>query len=245
MNTFALMMRDPPEEQCLLGDSDLAEPAHPDRKEMVRRHQPELLQCVVDVPRLEYVVGHDDPDDAIGSASGTRREGSSGMERERVSDESASAPAHRWMAPVVLVGVVVVIGYFVLGMPGMDHSGDEGPTMAGMDHSASETAYELLGPAEFEARVGPGVFLVNVHTSYDGEIPGTDAFVSASDISGTTALPEQLDATILVYCRTGRMSVLAAEALLEHGYTRLAVLDGGLDAWEASGRPVAVDIARR
>ncbi len=38
------------------------------------------------------------------------------------------------------------------------------------------------------------------------------------------------DAPVLVYCRTGRRSVMAAEALVRFGYTR--VLDmGGLEGW--------------
>jgi rhodanese-related sulfurtransferase len=159
-------------------------------------------------------------------------------------DVASQSSTNRWTAPALGVGVAVVIGYFALGMPGMDHTGGTDGSMAGMDHSAADMAYELLDPGQFEERIGGDAFLVNVHSPYDGEIEGTSAFIAASDIRGSTALPEDLDAPILVYCRTGRMSVDAADALVERGYSRAAVLDGGLAAWEASGRPVALDAAR-
>jgi rhodanese-related sulfurtransferase len=43
----------------------------------------------------------------------------------------------------------------------------------------------------------------------------------------------------ILYCASGGRSALAAEALQQLGYTKVAHLDGGIKAWTASGRDVA------
>jgi rhodanese-related sulfurtransferase len=50
-------------------------------------------------------------------------------------------------------------------------------------------------------------------------------------------LPE--DATLLLVCRSGSRSDLAAHALARNGRTGCANLAGGLRAWAAEGRPLA------
>ncbi len=51
---------------------------------------------------------------------------------------------------------------------------------------------------------------------------------------GKHATPEQ---PVLLYCRSGRRSALAAETLQRLGYRRVWSLAGGILAWEAAGRP--------
>jgi rhodanese-related sulfurtransferase len=41
------------------------------------------------------------------------------------------------------------------------------------------------------------------------------------------------------------MSTDAADGLVARGYTQVAVLDGGTEAWEASGRAIARVATRR
>jgi rhodanese-related sulfurtransferase len=43
----------------------------------------------------------------------------------------------------------------------------------------------------------------------------------------------------ILYCASGGRSALAAEALGQLGYTRVAHLDGGFKGWTAAGRDVA------
>lgn len=50
------------------------------------------------------------------------------------------------------------------------------------------------------------------------------------------------DQPIVLACRTGRRSQRAAQALVEQGYDQVAILDGGLVAWEAAGLLEAVDL---
>ena len=42
----------------------------------------------------------------------------------------------------------------------------------------------------------------------------------------------------ILYCATGARSALAAAALQQLGYEQIAHLDGGLQAWKSSGRPI-------
>ena len=43
---------------------------------------------------------------------------------------------------------------------------------------------------------------------------------------------------VVLHCASGGRAALAADALKQLGYTDVAHLDGGLNAWKAAGRPV-------
>jgi SulP family sulfate permease len=49
------------------------------------------------------------------------------------------------------------------------------------------------------------------------------------------------DRTVVLACRTGRRSLRAAHALQQRGYDNIAILEGGLLAWEAAGLLEAVE----
>jgi phage shock protein E len=79
--------------------------------------------------------------------------------------------------------------------------------------------------------------LLNVKTPYIGEIDGTDVYIPYTDVAARAAeLPPAKSARIVVYCRSGHESAVAAQTLLDLGYTNILNLDGGMDAWTASGR---------
>lgn len=78
--------------------------------------------------------------------------------------------------------------------------------------------------------------IINVHIPYAGEIEGTQANIPYNDINALiTALPDK-NAPIILYCRSGRMSKEASLALLQQGYTEVWDVEGGMNAWVASGR---------
>jgi len=80
---------------------------------------------------------------------------------------------------------------------------------------------------------------VNVHIPYEGEIAKTDAFVPYNDIEkNLDKLPADKNAKIILYCRSGRMSTLAAETLVRLGYTNVWNVEGGMGAWETLGLPL-------
>ena len=77
---------------------------------------------------------------------------------------------------------------------------------------------------------------VNVKTPYIGEIDGTDLYIPYTDLQARAAeLPSAKTAKILVYCRSGAESAIAAQTLLDMGYTNVWNLDGGMNAWTAAG----------
>ena len=79
--------------------------------------------------------------------------------------------------------------------------------------------------------------LVNVKTPYIGEIDGTDLYIPYDQLAArASTLPATKGDRILVYCRSGAESAQAAQTLLNLGYTNVWNLDGGMNAWQASGR---------
>jgi rhodanese-related sulfurtransferase len=80
---------------------------------------------------------------------------------------------------------------------------------------------------------------VNVHIPYEGEIAKTDAFVPYNEIEkNLDKLPADKNTKIILYCRSGRMSAIAAETLVRLGYTNVWNMEGGMIAWETLGSPL-------
>lgn len=147
----------------------------------------------------------------------------------RSASERRDRRAGRIMVGLVVLGLVGLVAYFTTGMPGMDHGMDD------VDLSAPIG----LSPGGFAARADdPGVFVVNVHVPDEGGIAGTDAVIPYDAIAESDALPADKDATVLLYCKTGRMSADAVRDLRAAGYTNVSHLIGGMDAWKAAGRPL-------
>lgn len=79
---------------------------------------------------------------------------------------------------------------------------------------------------------------INVHIPFAGNIDSTDlsiAYDQITDPGNLAQLPVDKNAKIVLYCRSGRMSAIAAEALIKQGYTNILDLAGGMVAWEEAG----------
>jgi rhodanese-related sulfurtransferase len=80
---------------------------------------------------------------------------------------------------------------------------------------------------------------INVHIPFEGDIPGTDLSIPYNRVEEQLAmLPSEKDAKIVLYCRSDRMSTIAARTLVEQGYTNVWNVKGGMVAWEAGGLPL-------
>lgn len=111
--------------------------------------------------------------------------------------------------------------------------------ITGRQVSVSGGSYKNITPAELNTMVSNMDFLlINVHIPFIGNIQDTDLSIPYDQISipeYLNQLPEDKNARIVLYCRSGRMSEIAATELVSLGYTNIWNLDGGMIAWEQAG----------
>ena len=102
---------------------------------------------------------------------------------------------------------------------------------------AEKTAFTTLTSLQLAAMLKKkDFFFVNVHTPYEGEIKNTDAFIVFDKITANLdKLPKDKTAKIVLYCRSGRMSEIAARELTQLGFSHVSHLGGGMIDWKKSG----------
>ena len=110
-------------------------------------------------------------------------------------------------------------------------------TIAGASVSVDGGSYINVTPSELNTMLSNKDFVfINVHIPFAGNIVATDLSIQYDQIEQTLAkLPADKKAKIVLYCRSGRMSAIAAETLVKLGYTNIWNLDGGMVAWEQAG----------
>ena len=98
-------------------------------------------------------------------------------------------------------------------------------------------SYLNVTPPELKSMLSnKGFVFVNVHIPFAGNIANTDLSIPYDQIEqNLPQLPADKNAKIVLYCRSGRMSEMAAETLVKLGYTNLWNLDGGTAAWQLAG----------
>lgn len=100
-------------------------------------------------------------------------------------------------------------------------------------------SFTNVSPVELDDMLANKDFVfVNVHIPFEGDIVGTDLSIPFDQITDPTylsQLPADKDARIVLYCRSGRMSEIAANALVGLGYTDIWNLAGGMLQWEQQG----------
>ncbi|MBW6475152.1 MAG: rhodanese-like domain-containing protein [Anaerolineaceae bacterium] len=81
--------------------------------------------------------------------------------------------------------------------------------------------------------------LVNVHIPFEGDLPETDLSIAYDTIGqNLDKLGGNKTGKIVLYCRSDRMSTIAAEELVKLGYSNIWNLDGGMVAWEQAGQSI-------
>lgn len=82
-------------------------------------------------------------------------------------------------------------------------------------------------------------FVLDVRTAEEyasGYVPGAVNIPHDQLASRLAEVPK--DREVVLYCRSGRRTALAADVLAANGYKRLEHLDGDILAWVEKGRPV-------
>ena len=101
---------------------------------------------------------------------------------------------------------------------------------------------QLVEPAVFSKLAkNENNFLLDVHTPEQTHIPGTDKFIPFDQIAENIGqLPADKNTNILVYCRSGSMSKIAAQKISELGYANVYDLKGGIDGYRESNVEVKI-----
>jgi rhodanese-related sulfurtransferase len=112
--------------------------------------------------------------------------------------------------------------------------------VVGEQVSVAGGSYTNVSVAELQTMLANKDFtFVNVHIPFEGNIANTDLSIPYNEIDQNLGqLPADKSAKIVLYCRSGRMSSIAAETLVGLGYTNVWNLDGGMVAWEQAGMPL-------
>jgi len=81
--------------------------------------------------------------------------------------------------------------------------------------------------------------LINVHTPLVGNIPGTDADIVYTNVSGIEQfIGSEKSKAVVIYCYSDHMATIAGPQLVSDGYCNIRYLQGGLAAWQTAGYPV-------
>ncbi len=179
-----------------------------------------------------------DRDGTAAAGAGTSRRSTGGR---------SAASGRGWVlaAGVAVVILVVAGGGLAMAMRQPATSATAGGAPNGTVIQANGGHWTNITPDTLAAMMSHKDFtLLNVKTPYVGEIQGTDLYIPYDQLAARAAqLPADKSARLVVYCRTGHESAIAAQTLLDLGYTDIENLDGGMTAWTASGRPL-VQLAR-
>jgi rhodanese-related sulfurtransferase len=116
-------------------------------------------------------------------------------------------------------------------------AGCQSKPVSGETVSTAGGSYQDVTPDELNTMFKDKDFvLVNVHIPFTGNIKETDVSIPYDQIEqNLSQLPADKNTRIVLYCRSGRMSQIAAEKLVSLGYTNIWNLKGGMVDWEQAG----------
>lgn len=107
---------------------------------------------------------------------------------------------------------------------------------------------ENLNPDQVAKELEAGALLVDVREPQERKEAAIAGSIFAPrgmlEFYADATLPQHkkeftTDRRLILHCAGGGRSALAADTLRQMGYTNVAHLDGGLKAWQESGRPTA------
>jgi rhodanese-related sulfurtransferase len=119
-------------------------------------------------------------------------------------------------------------------------AGCQSKSVSGETVSVTGGSYKSVTAKELNTMLKNKDFVfINVHIPFAGTLAGTDLSIPYDQIEqNLSQLPADKGAKIVLYCRSGHMSRIAAEKLVSLGYTDIWDLKGGMADWEAAGYEV-------
>ena len=141
-----------------------------------------------------------------------------------------------WLAVFILLGVLSGCG----GQTSAPAPIPAAASATGTKVQVEGGAYTNVTPQQLaEMLKQKDFFFVNVHIPYEGEIASTDAQIPYDQTAQQIDhYPADKNAKIVLYCRSGRISDIAARELVKAGYTNVWNLAGGMAAWQQQGLPL-------
>jgi len=134
---------------------------------------------------------------------------------------------------IMITALVAVLLLAACGAPATPLTTVE---VVGKQVSVSGGNYTEVSVAELQTMLANKDFIfVNVHIPFEGNISGTDLSIPYDQIAQNLDKLPDMTAKIVLYCRSGRMSAIAAETLIGLGYSDIWNLSGGMVAWEQAG----------
>lgn len=121
---------------------------------------------------------------------------------------------HPFLHPLTMLTLAaLLLGAAAFVLPGCSSDQPTGAT------TAQTSAYTDIEPAELaEMLKSKDFLLINTHVPYEGEIDQTDLFLDYEKAAELVSeLPADKNAKIVVYCRSDRMSRIAADVWVEAG----------------------------
>ncbi len=94
--------------------------------------------------------------------------------------------------------------------------------------------------ADLDAALDRGATVIDVREPYEfdaGHVEGALLMPLSDTVRLASDLPK--DEPVYVICRSGNRSLAASQALVDAGFDDVRNVDGGMIAWQASGRPIA------
>jgi phage shock protein E len=136
----------------------------------------------------------------------------------------------RYVRPLTLAFTMVfAVGAFALS----------GCTGAG----SSKTGVETMTAATLHGKIvlGAAPVIVDVRTPGEfasGHIPGAINIPYDQMEARVSEIIAYKDEPVVMYCRSGRRSGIAAPVLVAQGFASLALLEGDMPGWDRAGYPV-------
>ena len=137
----------------------------------------------------------------------------------------------------IFIGIIIM-GMLLTGCSEKQNigiiGGSDGPTNIYVSNGDEQIMYEQISQEEAKNILDSGedYILLDVREQYEfdeGHIPGAILIPHEQITEKAEEMLHQKDAQILVYCRSGRRSKIASEALAKLGYTNIKEFGGIID----------------